>query len=236
MKTVKLILASVLMGAVATSAFSQGYVAFTGGLSNPTKVSTNSVQGGAATGRTGVTSGTPGYYFALFVSSTATTIGGSSNAISGASSLYVFNNMSGWTEVGTATNNLTAGGFAAQSQGTNDAGQGALNSDGSLSTTAVAGAANGQAVIIGWSANIGSTITALQAWLAAPGVTGWIGQSAVSGALTFGNGTSQPAVQVMGSSPAIGGFTLGEVTVPEPGTMALAALGGASLFLFRRKK
>jgi hypothetical protein len=39
------------------------------------------------------------------------------------------------------------------------------------------------------------------------------------------------------ASPNIPGFTLGLVTVvPEPGTLALAAIGGASLLALRRKK
>jgi hypothetical protein len=55
----------------------------------------------------------------------------------------------------------------------------------------------------------------------------YVGDSGVFQQLTGGGST--PASTLTGLPDVL-------VTVPEPGTMALAALGGASLLLFRRKK
>ena len=62
----------------------------------------------------------------------------------------------------------------------------------------------------------------------------------MTGLLTAGDGAGVSTPSLFGTtSPFSPGFTLGLVApvaaVPEPGTMALAALGGASLLLFRRK-
>jgi hypothetical protein len=230
----KTILAVTIVGALTTSAFSQGLVNFIGGLSNPTKQSTNSVVGGAATGRT---TGAGAYYYALFASAANTTINGNSSAISGVNANYVFNNLAGWTLVGFGANSATAGAFTATSQGTTDGNQGAVNADGSLSVSGIS--ATAQFVIVGWSANIGTTLASLESWYANPSVNGFVGQSAISGALTLGNGGLIQTPQAMGTAPSVSGFLLGEVSgapVPEPATMALAALGGASLLMLRRKK
>jgi len=83
--------------------------------------------------------------------------------------------------------------------------------------------------------------------------TGWLvfyivgsGQySLYSGALAFANGTGQnpnatpagiPATLGLDSVGSGQGLNLVLSAVPEPGTMALAGLGGLSFFLFRRKK
>jgi len=230
----KVLLTATMASLLATSAFSQGLISFVGGLSNTTKISTNSVVGGAATGRA---AGAGNFYYALFASAANTSINGNSAAISGANSGYVFNNLAGWTLVGYGTSSATAGAFSPTSQGTTDSNQGALNGDGSLTVSGIS--ASAQVVIVGWSANIGSTLTAVEAWYASPTVTGFIGQSAISGALTLGNGGLIQTPQAMGSSPSTPGFTLGLVTplpTPEPATLALAGLSGASLLLFRRRK
>jgi hypothetical protein len=66
-----------------------------------------------------------------------------------------------------------------------------------------------------------------------------LGESVVSGSIATGNGGLLPTPSLFQSSaPAIQAFQLGAFTItstPEPGTLALAALGGASLFAFRRK-
>jgi hypothetical protein len=230
----KTILIATLVGSVASSAFSQGLISFVGGLSNATKISTNSVVGGAATGRA---AGAGSYYYALFASASATSINGNSGAISGVNSGYVFNNMSGWELVGIGISTATAGAFNPSTQGTTDANQGALNADSSLSVSGIS--ATAQIVIVGWSSNIGTTLASLESWYANPTVNGFLGQSAVSGALTLGDGALKLTPSAMSSSaPGVAGFTAGLVpgAVPEPATMALAALGGASLLMLRRKK
>jgi hypothetical protein len=86
---------------------------------------------------------------------------------------------------------------------------------------------------------LGSTLSALQQSLAINGTTGFLGESVVSGAITTGNGALLPTPSLFQpSAPALQGFNLGAFTItstPEPGTLALAALGGASLLMFRRK-
>jgi len=221
--------------ASAAAAYAQGFVYFSN--SGNTHVSTNSAVGGAAAGTLAANAGTVGttYYFALFISSTAP---GATAAISGTSaSTYAFQNGSGWTfdnpsstagylGAAYATNNGTAGQFTATDQDPANSSQ-----------TLLASGAAQYFVVVGWSANIGSTLTALASYLADPTVTGWVGQSAASGSILPGT-PSGSEVAVMGkNAPGIPGFTLGEVVpTPEPATMALAAIGGASLLLFRRKK
>jgi hypothetical protein len=242
----KLFLTAMISTAVVASAFAQGEVNFATGATAGNRINTNSIVGGPANGTTSATANT--YYFALFVSVTQTSVGGNTNAISGAQGAsYVFSNLgngsaaTGWELVGYGANTASAGRFGPTTQGTNDAGQAPLNSDGSL-TAVGAGPAGSTAnfVSIGWSANIGSTLTALEAWYnnGLPATAGWLGESQVGIGLTLGNGTSIPASSVMGPNAGqVAGYLLGEIpAVPEPGTLALAALGGASMLLLRRKK
>lgn len=237
----KYIIATTALLVVATSAFSQGLVYYSAGSSVATRMSTNSVVGGPSTGLTGPTSGL--YYYALFASVNQTTINGSSTAISGLNPNYVFNNLgtgvpsTGWELVGIGTNNANAGRMNVASQGTTSAGQTLLNADGSLTVQGIAGAGSANIVTVGWySTGIGTDLASLQTWYAAGAFNGWVGQSAV-GNVVLGDGSSIPTPNAFGTGPGqLGGFMMGLTIVPEPTTLALAALGGASLLLFRRKK
>jgi hypothetical protein len=238
----KYIIATTALLVVATSAFSQGLVNFSAGTSVATRMSTNSVVGGPSAGLT--VGGASLYYYALFASVNQTTINGSSTAISGLNANYVFNNLgtgipsTGWELIGIGTNNTSAGRMNTASQGTTSAGQSAFNADGSLTVQGIGGAANANFVTVGWySPGIGTTLQSLQTWYAAGANNGWIGQSAV-GNLTLGDGGLVVTPGVFGSGAGqVGGFMMGLTPiVPEPTTLALAALGGASLLLFRRKK
>jgi hypothetical protein len=236
----KYIIASTALLVVATSAFSQGLVNFSAGTSASTRMNTNSVVGGPSTGLTTTTSGL--YYYALFASVNQTTINGSSTAISGLSGNYVFNHMgsgvaTGWELVGIGTNSASSGRMFPASQGTTSAGQAALNADNSLNVQGIAGAGTANIVAIGWlSTGIGTTLQSLETWYAAGAFNGWVGQSTV-GNVTLGDGGSIPTSNAFGTGPGqLGGLLLGLTVVPEPTTLALAALGGASLLLFRRRK
>jgi hypothetical protein len=96
-------------------------------------------------------------------------------------------------------------------------------------------------MLVGWSANLGSTWSAALANLNAG--SGWtgvaeFGESAV-GTITPDPVGSSPGTAVFGN-PGINSSTLTPLdavtTVPEPTTLALSALGGLSLLAFRRKK
>jgi PEP-CTERM motif len=229
----KNILATITIAAgMAYSACAQGLVSFNNSSAALSKVSTNSVVGGAATGLAAINTGgadTGDFYYALFSSVAATTVGGSSAAIVGKTgSTYAFNDAN-WAFDGLATN------------GTTRAGQ--VSGSGSLilptgGVGGIAGGATGQFVVVGWSANIGGTVSALQTFLQNPTGLGnfFVGESVVTGTLTAGNGAGVTTPTIMGAaSPFALGFTLGLVPVPEPTTIALATLGAASLLLFRRR-
>jgi hypothetical protein len=225
-----------MFGLIVASTYAQGWVIFQAGSSAATRISTNSVVGGAATGLSAANDGTIAgtFYYALFYSTNQTTVGGTqTSAISGTNGVYAFN-ASGWAFASTAfggayaTNTPSAGRF-------NSTVADPANSGG----TGVPNGAAQQFLVIGWSANIGSTWLAVQSYLTGgSSLVGWVGQSAVSGAITPGSGgLSTPAGLFGGAAPSLQGFILGEVSpIPEPGTLALAALGGASLLMFRRKK
>jgi hypothetical protein len=217
----------ILTTVAVASSYAQGTVVF--GNATTTKISTNSGPSGVTGVGLVAPNSTQAFYYALFYSTTQTTVAGSTAGVIGLNGgTYAFN-ATGWSD-GNANGYSTNAG-AGRLQNSNP------NTDGSYSVTGVAGGASADFVIIGWSANIGSTVTALQQYLAAPTQNGWVGESAVGGPLTTGILGSTPAIGLFGaSSPNIPGFVLGEVVVPEPGTLALCALGGASMLLFRRKK
>jgi len=220
----KKILVALAVVASVGSSFAQGTVAFVNGTTS--KVGTNSVVNGVSTGSI---SGLGNYYFALFYSASATKVGGSSAAVVGTNGTYAFNDAS-WT-------------FAPGAYGTNIASAGRFSSvisdaNGATAVTGVAGGSVAQFTVIGWSANIGSTLAALQSWYnngSPTTLTGWIGESIVSSPITTGAGVGLPP-GLFGSTGPITAFTLGQVVpTPEPSTMALAGLGSAALFLFRRR-
>jgi hypothetical protein len=198
MKNILICLMLSVLGAVSVQA--QGLVIFSSGTQN---ISTNSVFGGAATGKTGSSSGQ--YYYALYCSSTATSVNGQTNAISGSSSgnyaNYAFND-SAWTLVAYGTNTAIAGRFTSTS----------ADSSGNTVVPGVAGGNFAQFVIIGWSANLGTNLSTLLYSLYGAGYYGWIGQSVVSGPLQLGDGEIIPSPLICGSlPPRIQAFTLGSL-------------------------
>jgi hypothetical protein len=219
----QLILAAALSIAAVASSFGQGTIGFNNGTSS--KISTNSIENSVASG---LTQGASQYYYALFYSASATTVSGSAAAVAGTGK-YAFGDSS-WTFSGAyGTNAAAPGRFASAS----------ADANGNTAVTGVIGGSAAQFVVIGWSANIGTTLSALEAWYANPTLTGWIGESIVSGTLTTGAGVGFPP-GLFGASPGdITGFGLGEIqasAVPEPTTVALIGLGGLGLAMIRRRK
>ncbi len=230
----KKVLATIGLASLAAASLqAQGLVTFSSSTQN---VSTNNSAGlnsGSAT--IGKTEGAGNYYFALFDSATAMTasalVGYSTVGATPDASSYAWN--TGWTldtdSTALAASTGTAGRWAAVNP----------NNDSSLSTTVpgIAALANAYFVVVGWSANLGTSFSAMTNSVA-EGIQGYVGQSVSSGAIVLGNETGQAVSGLSGaaSSGFIPGFALGPVTVPEPGTLALAAIGGASLLALRRKK
>lgn len=107
------------LGLLAASVQAQGWVTFQAGSSAATRISTNAVVGGAAAGLTAANDGTVAgtYYYALFYSTSQTTVGGvQSGSVSGTNGTYAFN-AAGWSFASTAfgadyaTNTGSAGRF-----------------------------------------------------------------------------------------------------------------------------
>jgi hypothetical protein len=235
----KILLTTLVATGLASAAFAQGTVTWAnvGGL---VIAQTNSTVyfGGTSTGSgtVGYTLGNntanntalgyTGYYYELLVSTTATT---APTTIAG---------FSAWTDTTlSATNGAGSNGHIIQTaaQGT------AANTQATATGWALGTSAN--VILVGWSANLGTSWTAVLAELknwAADGIAGaYLGVSSVG---TLTSGTANPGVIVFGSNAgqinngSANPLQLDLLAVPEPGTMALAALGGASLLLFRRKK
>jgi hypothetical protein len=93
-------------------------------------------------------------------------------------------------------------------------------------TTSPTGGTQYALFLVGW----GGGYTSLAAAAAANAPVGW---SSVF-TYTAGQNNASSVASFAGSSPNFGVFAPG--AVPEPATMALFALGGASVLLFRRRK
>lgn len=217
----KIALTIAMVGFIATS-YGQGYVTVAGTYQNfidPTVLTTawagGNTGGGVAIGN--IASG-QSYNVALLTSTSAsplTTLFGSGAALA-----------STWQDTGLLGHNTTFAGRLSIGTGivANNAPIGAVQSW----------------ILVAWSANLGSTWTSVQSSLASGNFSqaGYLGWSIVgSGASAAAPPT--PALTIQGASGSIipqGLTMLSTVPVPEPGTMALAALSGASLLLFRRRK
>jgi hypothetical protein len=100
---------------------------------------------------------------------------------------------------------------------------------------------SGSYIIVGWSATLGITWSTVSSELA----DDWDNVTDPTKNYFFGVSTIGTGTPTASPSPADNlwnagapGFALAlyEIPVPEPGTLALAAFGGASLLLFRRRK
>jgi len=209
---------TICLALTAVVGYSQGTVSTIN--SGTTLISTNT---GSVSGVLPATAGL--YYFALLTES-MTTFGVANSAptalqLTGGS----------WTFTGTYTTNIASAGR--ENGGANIA----------TSTGWAPGVTNSY-VLVGWSANEGSSWATIaneienNSWTA----PGYFGISSVGFGEAGGGPDAIPAFGLFGAGPSAtgtpitSGFDLNPVGVPEPGTLALAALGGASLLMFRRKK
>jgi hypothetical protein len=198
--------------------------------------------GGGATGTGGIAANGgntlvagQGYYYELLYFATANNGGIQVAGNSAPSNSFATLFGGGWLDTGLeATNAITAGRLAGVA----------------FTSSAAVPWANGQTdsvVLVGWSANLGTT------WLSVSNtLANW--NNTIPGAF-FGVSTAgyiNPATGNPGAGPfataaqsyglpinegsTVGPMTLYAMPVPEPGTMALAGLGGLGLLLFRRRK
>jgi hypothetical protein len=211
----KLLTLAALVGTASLS-FGQGSVNFANSASSTTHIATNSVVGGASTGR--ITAATAGgsYYFALFVAPSTT------------------------TGIGSGITDPTTAGFTYVATGTNNA-LGRFNGNPTTDGTIVNGFAitsTASFIICGWSGNIGTTWTQVQSWLQGPNQlqNAFYGLSGVATGVILGGGPTPQGTIFGGGAGQILGFNLGLAPVPEPSSFALAGLGAAALLIFRRRK
>ena len=215
---------------ISASAFAQGTLnwgaiipTYMTAQTNSTAISPLFGGGSTGSGAVGVTSGSlGGFYYELLWT------GGVASQPASLSAL------ASWTDTGlTAGNASTAGRLAPNPSNT-----------GAAVSGWAAGAAN-NLMVVGWSANLGTTwsvaLATLQSSIALQSVVG----NAYFGMSSLGNVTASagnPGTTIFGTgagqinSPNTQLYLVPTAPVPEPGTMALAALGGASLLLFRRRK
>jgi len=223
MKKALVLIGALMLGAIAS--YAQGTVALYFTSSGSFAISTNGPT-------TGVTATSGNYYYALLIA----TYGGAAPSDNPNDPAWTFSGLY-------ATNYLNSGG---------------VRSTGNANGTAVNGwpLANGSYtastpeyyMLVGWSASYGlneSTVVGdynggVNSTLT-PGT--YFGFSPVAYQVGGNPSQSLNAVNLFGNPSGVSGaglnvgFDLNQVTaVPEPGTMAMAALGGLSLLAFRRKK
>lgn len=211
----KLLTVAALMG-VASLSFGQGIVNFGNTTASITHVQTNSVVGGANTGRISGPAGS--YYFALFVAPNGTAFNPA---------------LTGWSFVATATNTGALGRF-----------YGANTTDGQ-SVPGFGISSTASFLVAGWSANLGSSWQQVQPWYEALQATGLaptagaFGFSRVASDIVLGGGAI-PVPNIFGTAATQAtGFQLAlapTTIIPEPTSFALAGLGAAALMIFRRRK
>lgn len=220
----------------ATLAFGQGSVIFNNGsatyavFTNSTRDITGAATGGGARGTASKTANS--FYYALFTATYTGTLT-STNPLDPA---FTFTTING-------TNSpIFAGGIAGAGGGGGTTVPGWGAPTGATYDTGT----RDYYLIVGWSANLGSTWAQI-APLVASGFAGNSVQNAYYGVSQLGNGYSGggpfslPAPSLFGVSTAMpggitSGFDLNLVPVPEPSTFALAGLGAAAMMIFRRRK
>jgi hypothetical protein len=204
---------------LAASSFGQGYVTVTGNQQSSTNTTlltsayTGGVQAGGTSGLLAPAASAGNFKLELLTATSFT-----STALFGNSTL------GGWLDTG-----IAGGGNSFAGRLTAGSGLQALN----------AAIGNSQSwLIVSWSANLG-TWANVQSILTsgvstADGFIGWslVGTGAAAGA------PPTPAFAITGTGNAIptGWSLLAVTSAPEPGTIALAGLGGLSLLALRRKK
>jgi len=249
----KLILTALATSALSVSAFAQGTVSWaasgsflaaqTNGstYSSFSSVNPNGSTGAGSTGLTlgdttanAATLGYNGYYYELLVSSTAS------------SAPTTFAGLGAWSDTTlSATNSLASNGRIVET-GLGGAGGVTGNTQATASNWAASTTEN--FILVGWSANLGTTWSQALADAQSSAFLSGLSSAAYWGVSTVGSlasASGNPGTTLFGtgagqindpSATPMNLEVLGTAPIPEPTTMALAAIGGASLLLFRRRK
>jgi PEP-CTERM motif len=223
----KLLTLAAIAGAASLS-YGQAYVNF--GSQVEATATTNSIYGPTGgSGPTGLTlknAGTIGttYYYALFVAPTNDQTLGAT--VTGDPTL------SGWTFTGDYATNGSKGNFL---------GYGPTDTS-SVQIPGYAPYEWADFLVVGWSANIGSTWSSAETWwnngsplVNQDGVVQNFGISIVGQVILAPVGGPYNYVMGPAAYDEIPGINLESYYVPEPATMALCGLGAATLVIFRRR-
>jgi len=107
----------------------------------------------------------------------------------------------------------------------------------------VAGRAGAEVMVVGWTGNFADWNTAFAANTGTSGLFAWTGSALSGGTLAWANGTGDPNFSPPDVPTALtvgaggyNGLVLQMVAIPEPSTFALVGLGAAALLIFRRRK
>jgi hypothetical protein len=155
-------------------------------------------------------------------------LAGSATIGSPSATLGTYNTTTAWSSLltGAILVDGTVSGIPAVTQITATTGSFAYNASSSYTCDNITGGVAYWGVMIAWNPGTGGNTTIASA-SAAGDLVGW--------SKVFTYTPSVPPATAPTMSASIGTFGVGGA-VPEPSTMALAALGGASLLLFRRRK
>jgi len=222
----KILLTTMIAGALALSTFAQGYMTFSAGSTQKISYSTATDGSGAVGFPAGTVASLAGYgnlNVALYTALSGTTLG----VISGSTKFGGAPDLSSWAIASPILQKIApTAGLVPTSNWTTDTSSGSPG-------------ASMQFEIVGWTGTYTSFGAAYSAALSGSQVLlGWCGSTLSTGAFGWQqiSGTLATPLPITKDATHYNGLELAPYIVPEPSTMALAGLGIASLLIFRRRK